>query len=99
LISGVAARSGADLRRQAELGRLLTDAEGYRVLTEEGRQLGLVEHVRYRRHADHPDEIVVHRRSLRKRRLVVPFEAVTGVDRRSGTVRLGAIRSNSSLAD
>ncbi len=47
------------LRRQAELGRLLATADNYRVVAGDGTHVGWLDHVRYERHADHPDEIVV----------------------------------------
>ena len=56
------------LRRQAELGRLLAAAAGFRVVASDGRQVGALDHVRYRRHADHPDEIIVRRRVLSSKR-------------------------------
>ncbi len=74
------------LREQGELGRLLASAEGYLVLDEERRRCGRLDHVRYERHADYPDEIVV-RRGFRQRR-VLPFEAVAAVDRKNKTVLL-----------
>ncbi len=59
-------------RTQAELGRLLAVAGGYRVLASD-RRVGWLDHVRYERHADHPDEIVVSsRRLLARRRRVLP---------------------------
>jgi hypothetical protein len=68
-------------RHAARLGARLADAEGYRVVGLDGRNVGVVEHVRYVRHADHPDEIVVSRRILLwRRQIVVPFEAVGNVD-------------------
>jgi hypothetical protein len=76
------------LRELTELGRLLASAEGYAVLDPEGRQLGRVDHVRYARHTDRPDEIVVRRGRLWKRTLVVPFHTVGAVDRATGAVRL-----------
>ena len=71
------------------IGRLLASAKGYRVLSSEGRFLGLLDHVRYERHSDHPDELVLRRRTmLWRRRRVVPFSAVEAVDPRAGTVSL-----------
>jgi hypothetical protein len=55
-------------RRQAELGRLLAAAEGYRVVASDGTHVGWLDHVRYERHADHPDEIVIRRRGLLPKR-------------------------------
>jgi hypothetical protein len=82
-------RSERSDRTQAELGRLLAAAEGYRVLAGDGTHLGWLDHVRYERHADHPDEIVVRsRRLLARRRCVLPFSAVAEVRRRERTVVL-----------
>ena len=82
-------RAEQDLRRRAELGRLLAAAEGYRVVTSDGAHLGWLDHVRYERHADHPDEIVVRRRGLLpSRRRVVPFSAVQEVRPRERAVVL-----------
>jgi len=75
------------LRQQAELGRLLAAADGYVVRTAEGDELGRVDHVRYREHADHPDQIAVRRRWFWQRSLLVSFEAVAAVDPR-GTITL-----------
>ena len=81
-------RSESGLRKLSELGRLLASAESYAVLDRAGKQLGRVDHVRYERHTDRPDEIVVRRGWPRRRRLVVPFQAVQEVDRRAETVTL-----------
>ncbi len=75
------------LRERGEIGRLLASAEGYLVLDEEGRPCGRLDHIRYERHADHPDEIVVRRGLLRQRR-TLPFEAVAAVDVKNETVLL-----------
>ena len=58
------------------------------MLDASGRQLGRIDRVRYERHIDRPDEIVVRRGWLWKRELVVPLEAIEAVDRATGTVRL-----------
>ncbi len=77
------------LRRQAELGRLLSAAAGYRVVGGDGTHVGWLDHVRYEQHADHPDEIVVRRRGLLlKRRRVFPFSGVETVRPRERTVVL-----------
>jgi len=77
------------LRRQTELGRLLAAAKGYRVLASDGTHLGWVDRVRYERHADHPDEVVIRRRGLLpKRRRALPFSAVETVRARERTVIL-----------
>lgn len=55
----------------------------------DGARLGWLDHVRYERYADHPDEIVVRRRGLfRRRRRVLPFEAVEAVRPRERAVVL-----------
>jgi hypothetical protein len=77
------------LRTQAELGRLLAAAKGYRVLAGDGTPVGWLDHVRYELHVDHPDEIVVRsRRLLRPRRRALPFDMVKEVRPRERTVVL-----------
>jgi hypothetical protein len=76
---------GSTTEREREhvikLGARLADAEGFRVVALDGRDVGEVEHVRYKRHADHPDEIVIKRRILLWHRYgVVSFDEVSGVD-------------------
>jgi len=87
---GIGDRSGErSPRRQAELGRLLAAAEGYRVVASDGAHLGWLDHVRYERYADHPDEIVVRRGAvLPRRRRALPFSAVETVRARERTVVL-----------
>ena len=63
-------------KRLARLGRLLSSAAGYEVRTTEGHRVGKVEHVRYERHADRPDEIVVRVAGLVRRRRSYPLRAV-----------------------
>jgi hypothetical protein len=77
-IRGSAIRNAEEsLRRQAELGRLLSAAAGYRVVARDGTHVGWLDHVRYEQHADHPDEIVVRRRGLLlKRHRAFPFSRV-----------------------
>jgi len=80
-------------RAQAELGRLLAAASGYRVLASDGTHLGWLDHVRYELHADHPDEVVVRsRRLLATRRRIFPFRAVAEVKRGERTVVLRGTR-------
>ena len=81
------ASSESHLRERSQTGRLLASAEGYLVLDEEGRPFARLDHIRYERHTDHPDELVV-RRGLLRRRLVLPFEAVAAVDGKNKTVLL-----------
>jgi hypothetical protein len=76
---------GVETERDREdvlkLGARLAAAEGFRVIARDGRDVGEVEHVRYRRYADHPDEIVIKRRVLLRHRLgVVAFDEVSNVD-------------------
>jgi hypothetical protein len=87
LVHDPGASTENQLRERGELGRLLASAEAYLVLDEEGRPYGRLDHVRYERHADYPDEIVVRRGLFRQRR-VLPFEAVAAVDRKNKTVQL-----------
>jgi hypothetical protein len=88
-------RSERSDRTQAELGRLLA-AGGYRVLASDGTHLGWLDHVRYERHADHPDEVVVRsRRLLARRRRVLSFGAVAEVRQRERTVVLRGTRGAS----
>jgi hypothetical protein len=44
--------------RAASLGHLLAAAQGYEVLSSEGRFLGIVDHVRYEAHSDHPTSLL-----------------------------------------
>ncbi len=86
--------SAESLKRQAELGRLLAAAEGYRVLASDGAAIGWLDHVRYERHADHPDEIVVRRHALLPtRRHAFPFSAVAEVRPRQRAVVLHVERN------
>ncbi len=87
-LPGVEERSRPRPRGLSELGRLLAAANGYAVVDAGGRQVGRVDRVRYERHTDRPDEVVVRRGWLRKRELVVSLEAIEAVDRATGTIRL-----------
>jgi hypothetical protein len=61
---------------------------------ERRRHLGSLDDVRYGRHADHPDEIVVRsRRLFARRRRVFPFSAVAEVGRGERTVVLRGTRT------
>jgi len=81
------------LRTQAELGRLLAAAKGYRVFAGDGTPVGWLDHVRYELYVDHPDEIVVRSRSLlRPRRRALPFDMVNEVRPRERTVMLRTTR-------
>lgn len=83
-----------DLRRRAELGRLLAAATGYRVFTLDGEHVGWLDRIRYERHADHPDEIVLRSRGvLGRRRRALPFDTVEEVRPRDKTVVLRSTRS------
>ena len=91
------AQEGRDAAALARLGRLLADARGYRVLASDGRQVGIVDHVRYERHSDHPDQVVVRRRRAISRRLrAVPFDEVGAVDPSERTV---VLRTNPAAID
>src|SRR5919109_1140023 len=72
----------------------LANSEGYRVVALDGRELGWLENVRYERHTDHPDEILVRRRLLFWDRFAqVPFEEVANVDPERERIYL-AVRSD-----
>jgi len=70
------------------LAARLGEAEGYVVFSSDGQRLGKLDHVRYERHADHPDSIVIKRGLLRTRWASVPFEAVREVNERAQAVVL-----------
>jgi hypothetical protein len=71
------------------LGRRLAGAVGFRVIALDGRDVGVLEHVRYKQHTEHPDEIVVRRRRLlRERNVNVAFDQVANVDQRTERVYL-----------
>ena len=56
----------------------------------DGRDVGAVEHVVYKRHADHPDEVVFRRKVLLWERLyVATFDEVAEVDADQERVYLG----------
>lgn len=82
-----AASTGRRLRERGEIGRLLASAEGYIVLNEAGRPFARLDHVRYERHTDYPDELIV-RRGLFRRTLALPIEAVAAVDVKNKTVQM-----------
>jgi hypothetical protein len=77
----VGANEGVSSRERAALiGRLLAASAGYQVRTPDGKGLGRVENVRYERHADRPDEIIVRSPGLlRGRKRVYPLSAVQEV--------------------
>lgn len=75
------------LRHASLLGYHLARAHGLRVVEAGGRELGYLENLRYGRHSEYPDEIIVRRgRFLRRRRLTIPFAAVESVDARARVV-------------
>ena len=75
--------------RATNLGRLLAAAEGYQVLSSEGRFVGVVDHIRYETHSDYPDFVVVRRRNaFWRRRRVIPFATVKAVEPREELVAL-----------
>jgi hypothetical protein len=81
LAQGARKRGHTERKDVVKLGAALADAKGFRVVALDGREVGEVEHVRYERHADHPDEIVIKRRFLLwARRGVVKFDEVSAVD-------------------
>ena len=60
----------------------------------DGREIGVLENVRYEKHADHPDDILIRRRYLlRDRYATVRFADVANVDPKRQRIYL-AIPSN-----
>jgi hypothetical protein len=84
------AKPGRSLREALQLGYELSRAHEFDVLAADGGHVGTLERLRYERHAEYPDEIVVrsHRLLAWPRRWAIPFEAVDSVDLRRGIVRL-----------
>jgi PRC-barrel domain len=75
------------LRDTSQIGRGLAAAAGFRVATSDGVELGHIDHVRYERRTDYPDEIVVRSsKFFRWRRQVIPFTNVDRVELRTRTV-------------
>ena len=76
--------------RAARLGYELTRAHEFDVYAPDGRRLGTLDRLRYERHADHPDEIIVrsHRLLAWPRRSAIPFDTVESVDVQRGRIRL-----------
>jgi hypothetical protein len=77
-------RGGATQRERADnvrLGARLANSEDFRVVALDGREVGVLENVRYEKHMDHPDDVLVRRRFLIWDRYVtVSFEDVANVD-------------------
>lgn len=76
------------IRRLSELGYYLAKARGYRVVSAAGKTIGVLDGLRYGRHADYPDELLLRAGVLRRRERVLPFAAVQAVDPRTHVVRL-----------
>ena len=76
-------------REASLLGFLLSSAHGFGVLGPNGGRLGVLDSMRYERHADFPEEIVVRRGRLFWRRYRrIPFDWIRSVDTHARTVRL-----------
>jgi hypothetical protein len=59
------------------------------VIALDGREVGVLDHVRYERHMDHPDEVVIRRRVfVWDRYATVSFDEVSNVDPARGRVYL-----------
>ena len=77
------------LREASRVGYHLSQSHGYRVISQDGRALGVIERLRYERHAEYPEEIVIRSgRLFWKRIRPIPFDAVASVDTRQRLVRL-----------
>ena len=69
----------------------LTSTTGYLVADVEGRVVGRVEAPMYGTSPDVPDALAVRSGFMRRRRLV-PADAITAIDGRSGVIGLGLLR-------
>jgi len=59
----------------------LANAEGFRVIALDGRALGALENVRYEKHTDHPDDVLIRKRFLLWDRFAtIAFDDVANVD-------------------
>lgn len=77
------------LRDASRVGYHLSQSHGYRVVTRDDQSLGVIERLRYERHAEYPEEIVIRSgRLFWKRNRHIPFDAVESVDTRQRLVRL-----------
>ena len=77
------------LRDASRVGYHLSQSHGYRVVTRDDESLGVIERLRYERHAEYPEEIVIRSgRLFWKRNRHIPFDAVESVDTRQRLVRL-----------
>jgi sporulation protein YlmC with PRC-barrel domain len=85
----IAPANGRSLRDAALLGYRLSQAHGFDVITSDGRKLGRLQRLRYERHAEYPEELIVHRgRLLWKRDQHIPFHRVEHVEPRARLIRL-----------
>ena len=69
----------------------LTSTTGYLVADAEGRVVGRVEAPMYGTSPDVPDALAVRSGFMRRRRLV-PADAITAIDGRSGVIGLRLVR-------
>ena len=78
----------------ARLGARLANSEGFRVVALDGREIGVLENVRYEKHTDHPDDVLIRRRYvLWDRYATVTFDQVANVDPERERVYLGIPRN------
>jgi hypothetical protein len=92
LEGGTTERERQDIVR---LGARLANSEDFRIVALDGREIGVLENVRYEKHTEHPDDILIRRRYLLwDRYATVSFEDVANVDPERERVYL-AIPSNS----
>ena len=71
----------------------LTSTTGYLVADVRGRVVGKVEAPMYGTSPDVPDALAVRRGFMRRRR-IVPAEAITAIDGRSGVIGLRLVRES-----
>ena len=71
----------------------LMSTTGYLVADAHGKVVGRVEAPMYGTSPDVPDALAVRRGFMRRRR-IVPAEAITAIDGRSGVIGLGLVRES-----
>jgi uncharacterized lipoprotein YbaY len=71
-------------------GYWLAHCEGFAVVRDDDRPVGVVAYLRYASSHEHPDELAVVGGVFSKRRFAVPASSVRGIDPRTETVTIAA---------